>query len=166
MVIAPIASASAAPVVGACTINGTAKFGGKLSTGAPRPTSFEFTGEGGKCVGVEGTAPAVENVEASHVKGKGELACAVSENVLEITNGSKIEGSGDITIEKHTKKEFAFKFVAAGGAVAFTALGPGVTGLGAAEFLTDPTGVAECLPVLGAGPESLKFQAVVAGTFE
>lgn len=176
-VLVPVTSASAL-LTGSCKIAGEANFGGKkLPFAVPATLPFHFEAkEGNNFTGLETSGCVNEKGEPVNlegpttVDGKGELACVVSNGLLEIAPGSAVEGHGSITVQKETK-EFKFDFVAAGGHVVFKVSpkgGSGVEGVGDAEFLTPGTEkhkeklAKECTE---GTLESLTFAAVAAGKF-
>src|SRR6476469_9674203 len=86
IVVAPIASASAAPFAGSCEINGNAKFEKALSNTTPKSNKYEFTsGANTTCTPAGSSEKAKAKAEVS---GKGHLACAVAEGGL----GVELEG--------------------------------------------------------------------------
>jgi hypothetical protein len=146
----PVASASAA--TGACTIKGKATINPALGA-TPKNANFKFeskSGEGSCTVGA---------YEGSEVHGKGELSCAVSQNVAGISG--TVEGSGSITIGGKTDP-FSFTLVGATGGVLFSVTGEHVKAAGAAEFFTSLGSLKECGEFHG---ENLLFEAATAGEF-
>lgn len=170
--VVPIASASA--FTGHCKIYGKAKFtGGTLPFAPPEQRGFEFNAENfaaslPEVLATEKTGCATETLEfqkvlKATVHGEGQLSCAVSNGKVEVKG--KVTGEGEIEVAGK-KVTFKFEFVAAAGAVPFTAVGPEITAAGTAEFLTPGNGeqkaetVTKC--VKGEIVE-LPFEAVTAG---
>jgi hypothetical protein len=159
IIVAPVASASAAGLKGHCTVKGTAKFPGlNLTRELMKGQSYEFTGTA-NCEEL----PGGEKVEATvTVSGKGELSCAASVSKV-------AEGLGTLTLTSGPKKGTAYMFN-----LGFTPLVPGVillqveaegagkvTATGYASFLKDPK-AEECF-TNAAGVSELKFEALAAG---
>jgi hypothetical protein len=147
VVLAPIASASAAEK-GGCKIEGNATFGSGLSK-TKGPNTFNFQSTAGECVGeVSGKVGA----EATVTEGKGELGCATAEGTAK----------GTLTILSGPEKgphTFALKITGALGVVLLELTG-GIEAHGVATFLTSLNSK-ECAL---AEPTSLPFTAVAAGT--
>jgi len=165
IVMAPIASASAASFAGSCEINGNAKFGKPLSNTTPKSNTYEFlSGAGTTCTQAGTTLKAKAKAEVS---GKGHLACAVAEGGLgvELEGETTAPGTGKLTIEEGPATgtyEFKLSFAAAAAQVLLKIENKKeVTATGDATFATSNEGVTKCAK--GEASE-LEFKAVAAGT--
>jgi hypothetical protein len=156
-VIAPIGSASAAPLTGTCVITGSAKFPGKaLTKEAQAGIEYVFSGSA-TCVEAGTNNP---QSGAATVKGKFSGECAKAES----------EGTGEGSLLGHTFNSFTFK--AAAGSVLFQ-IGGGLPGgtSGWAGFYTSgspltPGEVAAQCAASATGVRELGFAAVAAGTLQ
>jgi hypothetical protein len=152
LVLALAASASAAELVGSCTIKGTATFGKPLSTKAPEPNTYSFEG-GAECSGTIGGEAKVNGKGTAHVAGSGLLSCAASEGT---------GGTGAIEVEGKEVPFAGFDFVGAGTNVTFAIDEPlGSLATGEATFADDIAGVQKCAK--GEEVNSLQFTAVTSG---
>jgi hypothetical protein len=153
VVVAPVASASAAPLTGGCAITGTATFTPNLSSEA-KNVKYSF----------EGTAHCVEagtnnpQSGAATVKGEFHGNCTQAESI----------GGGEGALLGHAFNSFKFK--AAGGSVLFE-IGGGAPGgvSGDAAFYTSgspltPGEIAANCAATPGGVGSLGFAAVAVGT--
>jgi hypothetical protein len=152
VVLAPVASANAATLAGACTIKGAAKFGSPLAPIVPSPNSYSFSGSA-ECVG---SGSGVKESGTATVSGSGELACPAALSALPA-------GKGELTLPSGTYK-FELRFVAQAGVVDLVITPEGEPGgaVGAAEFLTDGVGTLEAC-ANGKIQEKLEFTAAAAG---
>jgi hypothetical protein len=165
IVLAPIASASAATFVGSCEINGNAKFEKPLSNTTPKNNKYAFTsGAGTTCT----QAGSIEKAKAkAEVSGKGHLACAVAEGGLgvELEGETTAPGTGLLTIEEGPATgtyEFKLSFAAAAAQVLLKIENKkGVSATGDATFATSNEGVTKCAK--GEATE-LEFKAAATGT--
>jgi hypothetical protein len=156
-VIAPVASASAAPLTGTCVITGTATFTNKSLTKEAQ-TGIEYTFSGNATCVEAGTNNPQSGSATVHGKFGGECAKAES------------EGNGEGSLLGHTFKTFRFK--AAAGSVLFEIGGGLPSGItGDAGFylsgspLTPGEIAAECA-ASSTGVHKLGFAAVAAGTLQ
>jgi hypothetical protein len=166
IVMAPIASASAASFVGACEINGNATFEKPLSNTTPKSNKYEFkSGPGTTCTQAGSTVKAKAKAEVS---GKGHLACAVAEGGLgvELEGETTAAGTGKLVIEEGAAAgtyEFKLSFAAALAQVLLRIENnkKEVTATGDATFATSSEGVTKCA---NGEASALEFKAAAAGT--
>jgi hypothetical protein len=164
-VLAPMASANAAVLVGTCKIHGSAEFKPGLLENGPKKIHYEFTSKAGGKLKIGGEGAGCVNQEGKTLLGKatvhseGELACGAA--VGELT-GEGV-GKGELSVEGGPYK-FELRIVAAGGTVALAVtpepLGSGVA-TGFANFLvSEAEPAAECVKK---GVKKLEFDASVTG---
>jgi hypothetical protein len=153
-VVAPVASASAAPLTGGCAITGSASFSKPLSSTAQAGIEYTFSGNA-TCVEA-GTNNPQSGTATVHGKFGGTCTEATS------------EGPGEGSLLGHSFNTFTFK--AAGGSVLFQIAGGAPGGVtGDAGFylsgapLTGGELAAQCAT---SGVKSLGFVAAAAGTLQ
>jgi hypothetical protein len=149
VIAAPVASASAATVSGACTLSGTANFNSPL-TAQPGPNGYSFTGSG-SCSGTLNGAPITNAPASASASGSGTLGCSAS-----VSTG----GTGTLTVNG-VQVPFQINLVGSATEVAFHLTGnSGGTGAGHASFALDAQQAAsECA---GSGASSLPFSVQAA----
>jgi hypothetical protein len=149
VIVAPVASASAAQVV-QCKFKGTTTFNPALGL-VPAPGEYTFNSEAGagtKCKVKVSSEPKVETeVEAkATVKGKGKLACTVSPG-LGVAGLAAFE-SGSVTVGTKVFTLTKFQFTGTGPVVLFEAEGTNGTetfhGTGEANFAQSPGALLQC----------------------
>jgi hypothetical protein len=186
VVVAPVATANAGELIGACTITGEATITPKLPKlpgETPKLYSYTFKskeiavlGELTQCTGsyketiAEAPGTLAELAPASaEVTGEALVSCPVSVGgvpvpVIESVAGAP--GSGYIEAAGH-KAEFkkAFTFVGTGTDVHFAIAEPplGSAAAGEATFATDIGAVLKCAGVESGEVKSLEFTAVASG---
>jgi hypothetical protein len=191
VVVAPIASASAAPVkgeelIGACTITGTATITPEGLSTLPKKLSYSFVSGPIKvgpapetdlttCTGVAKAAvPPVDVTVAgkasASVSGEGQLSCPVSVGgfgPLPVIENTGEPGSGHITVTGQLSGQEievlfkGFKFVGTGTDVTLAIDEGGSAAAGHATFAQDVAAVGLC--ATAAEPTKLQFTAVAAG---
>lgn len=156
-VIAPVASASAAPLTGACVITGTATFANKnLTKEAQTGIEYSFSGNA-TCVEAGTNNP---QSGTATVKGKFGGECAKAES----------EGNGEGSLLGHTFNTFKFK--AAAGSVLFEiggGLPSGITGHAGFYLSGSPLSPGEVAAQCASSPtgvHQLGFAAVAVGTLQ
>jgi hypothetical protein len=156
-VIAPVTSASAAPLTGSCAITGSATFTNKNLTSTPQ-TEIEYTFSGTATCIEAGTNNPQSGAATVHGKFGGECAKAES------------EGSGEGSLLGHTFNTFKFK--AAAGSVLFEiggGLPGGITGDAGFYLSGSPLSPGEVAAQCAASPSGvheLGFAAVAVGTLQ
>jgi hypothetical protein len=144
VVAAPVASASAATVTGACTLSGSANFNSPL-TAQPGPNGYSFTGSG-SCSGTLNGTPITNAPASASASGSGTLGCSAS-----VSTG----GTGTLTVNG-VSVPFQINLVGTATEVVFHLTGnSGGAGVGHASFALDAQQAAsECA---GSGASSLPF---------
>jgi hypothetical protein len=159
VMVAPIASASAESLAGACVIKGNATFEKGLSNGAPTANTYSFNSTEATCVSSKGVEPATATVS-----GKGLLGCAVAAGGLgnALVGETFAPGKGTLTVGgKKYPFELSFVAVAANVVLAVKPEGELGAATGDATFLTDgPEALEKCAK--GTATE-LSFTAATAG---
>jgi len=154
-VLAPMATANAATVSGACTVSGTAHFTPTGLKSVPGPMGYDFTGTG-TCNGTLNGTPVTNSPVTAHAAGSGTLSCvgAVSTG----GSGTLAFTSAGVTIG------FQVDLVGAGSEVTFVLTGNGGgNGVGHATFATNGTRATECSSDAGLNDLGFDIQAAAVG---
>jgi hypothetical protein len=151
IVLAPVASSSAATVSGVCTISGSANFAPNGLTNTPSSLSYDFGGTG-TCSGTLDGAPIANAPVSAHASGPGTLSCAASLSQ---------NGTGTLTFPAQgVTIGFGITLAGGGTEVGFTLTGNGGgAGAGHATFATNLARAPECATPSGVNNLGFEVQA-------
>jgi hypothetical protein len=154
-VLAPMATANAATVSGACTVSGQAHFTPTGLKAVPGPMTYDFTGSG-TCNGTLDGNPITNAPVSAHAAGAGTLSCLGAAS----TGGSgtlTFPAAGNVTVG------FGISLVGTGSEVTFVLTGNGGgAGVGHATFAANATRAPECNTDAGLNDLGFDIQAAAA----
>jgi hypothetical protein len=152
--VVPVASASAATVSGACTIDGSATFSPDGLKAAPATLGYDFSGTG-SCSGTLNGNTITNSPVQAHASGNGTLSCAGA-----VATG----GTGTLTFPNQgVTIGFGISLVGTGSEVEFVITGNGGgAGAGHATFAANGGRATECASANGLNNLGFSVQAAAA----